>query len=203
MTAPAAIVTSVLLGECDRSSTGLPAAAGIPACANVMPQRDRQCLARGAIVLFFSKGTGMPRPANDLGAIVPFVASQKVKGETFVARALLNCCGCGFSAFGHGMPCPYCRVGWGGLVWRGMRRCWCWRLGHAWRLFLRRGLRRNACRPRRWASPSRRRRGNVRSASARRPIRVRRRVRSPRRCKSEISRKEWPRAHIVSPSEMS
>jgi hypothetical protein len=62
----------------------------------------------------FSKGTGKPRPANDLGAIVPFVTSQKVKGETFVARALLNCCGCGFSAFGHGMPCPYCRVGWGG-----------------------------------------------------------------------------------------
>jgi len=113
VTAPAAIVTSVLLGECDHSSTGLPAAAGIPACANVMPQRDRQCLARGAIVLFFSKGTGMPRPANDLGAIVPFVTSQKVKGETFVARALLNCCGCGFSAFGHGMPCPYCRVGGG------------------------------------------------------------------------------------------
>jgi len=35
VTAPAAIVTSVLLGECDHSSTG------IPPCANVTTQRDR------------------------------------------------------------------------------------------------------------------------------------------------------------------
>src|SRR5580704_6212699 len=40
MAAPVAIVTSELLGECDHSSTG------IPACANVTMRRDRRCLKR-------------------------------------------------------------------------------------------------------------------------------------------------------------
>ena len=53
----------------------------------------------------------MPCPANELGAIVPFVASQKVKRRNTYVGRFAGCCGYGCSAFGHGMPCPYCRNG--------------------------------------------------------------------------------------------
>jgi hypothetical protein len=57
MAAPAAIVTLRLLGECDHSSTG------IPACANVTMQRDRGCLARARLrsLLFSSVGFSLRR----------------------------------------------------------------------------------------------------------------------------------------------
>ncbi len=48
----------------------------------------------------------MPCPANELGTIVPFVTMQKFKGETFVARALLDGKGTGAARSGTACRAP-------------------------------------------------------------------------------------------------
>ena len=53
----------------------------------------------------------MPCPAMELGGVGPFVLMIKFEstGKTFCSGAVrgwhVRACG----AFGHGMPCPYCR----------------------------------------------------------------------------------------------
>jgi len=53
----------------------------------------------------------MPCPAQELDAIGPFVAMFRFEstGKTFVANVVRGWRECACGAFGHGMPCPYCR----------------------------------------------------------------------------------------------
>ena len=160
---------------------------GNPACANVTTRRYCQCLVRSGLRSSASMRAQIPN-ATSKQRCRRYLVFGYARPSQLAAQAgmpvLLKPARMARSCQGR-LPGTACRaptvalVGVA-LVWRGLRRCWCWRRGRAWRLFLRRGLRRSACRLRRWASPSRRMRGNLRSAWARRPIRVRRRVRSPR-----------------------
>ncbi len=54
----------------------------------------------------------MPCPAGELGAIVPFVAITEVQRQrqNICSEVVLGWRPGASSAFGHGMPCPYCRV---------------------------------------------------------------------------------------------
>ena len=128
-----------------------------------------------------SCGTGRNACATECNSKAPARRRRyKKQAQTFEARCAPD--GADVLVARSGTACRAPTVALVGvvLVWRGSRRCCCSRRGRAWQLFLRRGLRRNACRLRRWASPFRRMRGNRRNGWARRPIRVRRRARSPR-----------------------
>jgi len=54
----------------------------------------------------------MPCPAKELGGIAPFVAMFVAISESqksICSARFARWRGCACSAFGHGMPCPYCR----------------------------------------------------------------------------------------------